>query len=358
MMLSPLGVSDCVGESLDRTAVLRDTRTSTLIAYSSKAWSRGIEAAGLRAYGQRPMSSQINDLAPDPMHELRELTARFSDGDGIHPTAVPGLHCIQLSAPHMQLPSVYNPCVCVIVQGTKQVLLEHEIYRYAPPQFLAVSVDLPLSGQVIEASAEKPYLCLAIDLDVRQIADLIAHSGDAAWSKDATGRGLFIGEVDGPMRDSVLRLARLLGTPQDIPVLAPMAIREFHYRLLSGPYGATIAQLAIAGSNTHKIGQIIRRIKSQLASPIRVDELASLANMSPSSFHQHFKAVTAMSPVQYQKKLRLTEARQLLLARRADASGAAYRVGYQSVSQFSREYARMFGAPPRRDVDAIRANAG
>jgi AraC-like DNA-binding protein len=134
-------------------------------------------------------------------------------------------------------------------------------------------------------------------------------------------------------------------------------MREFHYRLLQGRYGAVIAQMAIAGSNTHKIGQIIRRIKTQLASPVRVEELASMANMSPSSFHQHFKAVTAMSPVQFQKRLRLTEARQILLAGKADAASAAYRVGYQSVSQFSREYARMFGAPPRRDVEGLR-NAG
>jgi transcriptional regulator GlxA family with amidase domain len=137
-------------------------------------------------------------------------------------------------------------------------------------------------------------------------------------------------------------------------VLAPLAMREFHYRILSSPYGPTIAQMAIAGSNTHKIGQIIRRIKTQLAAPIRVEELASMANMSPSSFHQHFKAVTAMSPVQYQKRLRLTEARHILLAENADAQSAAYRVGYQSVSQFSREYARMFGAPPIRDVEGIR----
>jgi transcriptional regulator GlxA family with amidase domain len=168
---------------------------------------------------------------------------------------------------------------------------------------------------------------------------------------------LFVGEMDGAMQECALRLARLLETPRDIPVLAPLALREFHYRLLSSPYGPAIAQMAIAGSNTHKIGQIIRRIKTKIAEPIRVEELASLANMSASSFHQHFKAVTAMSPVQYQKRLRLTEARQILLAEKADAQSAAYRVGYQSVSQFSREYARMFGAPPIRDVEGFRTVA-
>jgi AraC-like DNA-binding protein len=287
------------------------------------------------------------------MQELGKVIGKHSAGDGMHATAVAGLHCIQLSEPNLQLPTVYQPCICVIVQGAKQVLLEEEIYSYAPPQFLAVSVDLPLVGQVTKASAAAPYLCLAIDIDARLIAELIAQSGDAAWSRGETARGLFVGEMDAAMQESALRLARLLETPRDIPVLAPMAMREFHYRLLNSPYGQAIAQLAIAGSNTHKIGQIIRRIKTQLAAPIRVEDLASMANMSPSSFHQHFKAVTAMSPVQYQKRLRLTQARHILLAGNADAQSAAYRVGYQSVSQFSREYARMFGAPPIRDIKGI-----
>lgn len=286
--------------------------------------------------------------------ELRALALRHADGEGIRATAIDSLQCIKLSATQMQLPAVYRPSICVIVQGRKQVLLEDERYGYAPSQFLAVSVDLPLVGQVTEASAAQPYLCLAIDLDARQIADLVALSGDPSWSRATTGRGLFVGEVDRALCDSVLRLARLLDSPRDIPVLAPLALREFHYRVLRSPYGAQVAQMAIVGSTTHKIGQAIRRLKTQLAEPVRVEELASLASMSPSSFHHHFKALTAMSPVQYQKRLRLTEARHILLAEDTDAASAAYRVGYQSVSQFSRDYARMFGAPPRRDVQALR----
>jgi AraC-like DNA-binding protein len=300
------------------------------------------------------MKRQINDLARQQLRELARLTVKYSKGDGIHPTLIQGLQCIRLSERHQELPHVYQPCVCVIVQGAKQVLLEEEIYRYTPMQFLAVSVDLPLLGQVTEASAESPYLCLAIDIDARTIADLITASGDAGWRRGETARGLFVGDLDDALLESVVRLARLLDAPRDMPVLAPLALREFHYRLLMSPYGSAIAQMAIAGSNTHKIGQVIRRIKSHYSEPIRVEELASLANMSPSSFHQHFKAVTAMSPVQYQKRLRLTEARHMLLAEQADAASAAYRVGYQSVSQFSREYARMFGAPPRRDVEGLR----
>ncbi|MBX3712192.1 MAG: AraC family transcriptional regulator [Lysobacter sp.] len=302
------------------------------------------------------MSSRINDLMTSCQRDLGALVDRHSSGDGMHRTPIEGLHCIRLSSVQMQLPTVYQPSICVIVQGAKQVLLEDEIYRYAPPQFLAVSVDLPLVGQVIEASPEAPYLCLAIDLDARILADLIAQSDDAGWTRADTTRGLFVGDIDAGMLESALRLARLLDAPRDIPVLAPLMLREFHYRVLHGPCGRAIAQMAMTGSKTYKIGQIIRRIKAKIAEPVRVEELAEMANMSPSSFHQHFKAVTAMSPVQYQKRLRLTEARHLLLAERMDAQSAAYRVGYQSVSQFSREYARMFGAPPIRDIERLRAS--
>jgi AraC-like DNA-binding protein len=300
------------------------------------------------------MKHEINAIEDDRRKALALLIDKFSSGEGVHATAIEGVFCIRLSAPNMTLPSVYQPSVCVIVQGAKQVLLEEEIYRYAPPQFLAVSVDLPLLGQVVEASAERPYLCLQIEIDPRQVGELIAQSDAAAWSRSDTARGLFVGTLDGATEEAILRLARLLETPRDIPVLGPMVLREFHYRLLSGEYGPAIAQMAIAGSNTHKIGQVIRKIKTHLASPMRIEELAAIANMSPSSFHEHFKAVTAMSPLQYQKRLRLTQARHILLSEGVDAASTAYRVGYQSVSQFSREYARMFGAPPIRDVESMR----
>jgi AraC-like DNA-binding protein len=300
------------------------------------------------------MSPSLHESFDARQRELGMLALKFSSGEGIHPTAIAGLRCIRLSEPHLQLPSVYQPSFCVIVQGTKQVLLEDEVFRYAPPQFLAVSVDLPLVGQVIEASAEAPYLCLAIDIDARQIAELVAQADDTSWTRTEAARGVFVGDLDAATQETVLRYVRLLETPRDIRTLAPLILRELHYRLLRGPYGAAIAQIAIAGSHTQRIGHVIRRIKTDLAAAIRVEELASLASMSPSSFHQQFKAITAMSPLQYQKRLRLTEARQILLAEHTDAASAAYRVGYQSVSQFSREYARMFGAPPIRDVENLR----
>jgi AraC-like DNA-binding protein len=300
------------------------------------------------------MDMPIHHAFEARQNEIGELILRFSKGEGMHASAIAGLHCIRLSAPHAPLPTVYRPSFCVIVQGAKQVLLEDEVYRYAPSQFLAVSVDLPLVGQVLEASAEAPYLCVAIDIDAHQIAELFEQVGPIGPAPRDTPRGLFVGALDEATQDTVLRLARLLAAPREIPVLAPLLMREFHFRLLNGPFGACIAQMAMAGSHTHRIAQVIQRIRSQLAEPIRVEELAALAHMSRSAFHEQFKAVTAMSPLQYQKRLRLTEARQILLAEQADAASAAYRVGYQSASQFSREYARMFGAPPMRDVVSLR----
>lgn len=298
------------------------------------------------------MNPAINPLYAERLAELAALITHCSSEDGLHPTVIPGVLGIRLSAPHLQLPAVYRPSICVIVQGAKQVLLEQEVYRYAPSQFLAVSVDLPLVGQVLEATAAKPYLCLAIDLDGGQIADLLTHTPLPATP--AAARGLFVGDLDEATLDSVLRLARLLRCPREVPVLAPLLLRELHYRILAGPAGAAIAQRVMAGSATCRIGQAIHRIKSRLAEPMRVTELAAQVHLSRSAFHEQFKAVTAMSPLQFQKRLRLTEARQILLSEQADAASTAYRVGYQSVSQFSREYARLFGAPPKRDVAGLR----
>lgn len=300
------------------------------------------------------MATQINTMEHDRLAALATLTEKYSRGDGIHATAIPQVRCIRLSAPNMRLPAAYEPSLCVILQGSKQVLLQEEIYRYVPLQFLAVSVDLPLLGQVLEATAERPYLCLQIGLDPHLFADLIASSGAAVAPRHDSRRGVFVGQMDATMQEAVLRLARLLETPQDIAMLAPMMLREIHYRLLTGAHGASIAQIAIAGSNANRIAQVIRRMKAHLAAPVRIEELAAMANMSPSSFHQHFKAITAMSPLQYHKRLRLMEARQILLSEDVDAASTAYRVGYESAAQFSREYSRMFGSPPMRDVAGLR----
>ena len=288
--------------------------------------------------------------------ELAKLVDKYSDGDGIHPTAVPGLGCIKMSAPSMKMPGVYAPSLCVIVQGSKDVLLNEEIYTYSPSQFLAISVDLPILGQVTKASANEPYLCLQIDLDPKLMSELLTQSIDHPMTGGDTGRGLFVGQMDASLIDSVLRLTRLLDTPKDIPLLAPMILREIHYRLLTGEHAASVMQMAVTGSNMQRIADVIKKMKAEIARPMRVETLAEMARMSESSFHVHFKAITAMSPLQYHKRLRLTEARHIMISEHTDATSTAYRVGYESPSQFSREYSRMFGAPPGRDMEAIRSN--
>lgn len=289
------------------------------------------------------------------LSELEGLIDRYSNGDGIHDTAIAGLQCIRASAAGMRVPDVYVPCLCVVVQGSKQVLLEEEIYHYRPSQYLAVSVDLPIVSQITQASSTQPYLCIKVDIDARMLSELIAQTGHPSPTASKTARGLFVGKLDDKLAEAVLRLARLLDTPADIRMLAPLLLREVHYRILQSEHSATFAQLAIPGSNMQKMARVIERMKADLAQPLRIAELAALARMSASSFHHHFRQVTAMSPLQYQKRLRLTQARQIMLAENIDAATTAYRVGYESASQFSREYSRMFGAPPMRDVQGLRS---
>lgn len=286
--------------------------------------------------------------------ELCGLILGYSREDGLHDTPVPGLRCLVMSHPSTKLPAVCTPSLCVIAQGDKRVLLEQEIHHYGPSQFLAVSVDLPILGEVLTASPEAPYLCLQIDLDARLLGEISAQTGVIPGTDHDSGRGLFVGDADDRLLESVLRLARLLDDPRDAVFLAPMISREIHYRLLGGAYGPRIARVAAPGGTMPRIAEAIRLLKADLARPVRVAELARVAGMSPSAFHRHFKDITAMSPLQYVKRLRLTEARQLMLAERVTAAGAAYRVGYESPSQFSRDYARLFGDPPMRDIGRIR----
>ncbi len=286
--------------------------------------------------------------------QLAPIIKQFSNGDGVHDTAIAGLRCIHLSEVNANLPSVYNPSVCFIAQGSKDVLLQKEIFRYVPSQFLAVSVDLPVIGRVTKASLSEPYLCMQIDLDLNMLAELMMQTRMFAQEPASPARGIFVGDVDDALGDCVLRLAKLLQSPGDIVPLAPVIKRELHYRLLSGAYGGEIAQLARTGSRMQRISEVIQKLRQQYHETLRVEDMAGWAGMSVSSFHTHFKNVTAMSPLQFQKQLRLMEARRIMIAEKSDAASAAYRVGYESPAQFSREYTRLFGNPPRRDVEALR----
>ena len=289
--------------------------------------------------------------------ELAERAARLAPSDGRHETALAGLTLVRTNAPSQLLPSVYEPSLCIVVQGRKLAMLADEAYVYDPLNYLVVSVTLPMKGQIVVATAERPYLCLRLALDTRLIGELLLQLGPTAVTKPSSDRGLFLAKTNAPFLDAVIRLVRLADDPRHVAVLAPLAVREIHYRVLVGEWGHRLRELCIADSQAQRIAGAIQMLKVRFAEPLRIDDLASIAHMSVSSLHHRFKAVTAMSPVQFQKQLRLHEARRLMLTEGLEAAAAAHRVGYESASQFSREYRRLFGAPPRREIDAVRFNA-
>lgn len=290
--------------------------------------------------------------------ELADRIARNTRAEGLNPTSVPGLSLIRASAPSLPLPSVYHPCLCVVVQGRKQALLGEEVFVYDPLHYLVVSMTLPIAGQIIEATPAQPYLCLRVDIDPKLIAELLTQLGPTGHERESGSRALYIARTSAPLLDAVLRLARLLDTPGEAAVLAPLALREIHYRVLTGELGERLRQLCEVDGPSQRIARAIERLKSDYAQTLRIEDLAAAAHMSPSSLHQRFKAATSMSPLQFQKQLRLQEARRLMLSEGLEAAAAGHRVGYESPSQFSREYRRLFGAPPRREIVSARSVGG
>jgi AraC-like DNA-binding protein len=287
--------------------------------------------------------------------ELVELLERRTRGpDGMHATAIPALKLWRFSHPTEPAHALQEPAVYVVVQGRKQVALGDAVYIYDRAQYLAVSVELPVVSNVLEASPDEPYLCLTLTVDPRELAALIVETGRPAPRDDHDGRALYVSPLRTPLLDGLLRLVRLLDAPEEIAVLAPLILREVNYRLLQGEQFGRLAQMAIGDGRLRRVSGAIGWIKQHFAEPLQIEVLASRVHMSPSALHHHFKAATAMSPIQYQKRLRLQEARRLLLAGAPSADAVAYEVGYASASQFSREYARLFGQPPRRDAERLR----
>lgn len=287
--------------------------------------------------------------------ELKNLIKKYATLEGIHETAIAGLHIVKNSNSSVKLSGLCVPSLCVIVQGKKQILLNQELYCYSPSDYLAVSVDLPVTGYVIEASHEHPYLSLQIDLDPQQMAEFLTQPETNKNVSEKIRRGLFIGRMDEALLDSITRLVRLLDTPKDIAMLATSMLREIHYYLLKGEYGAQIVQLLVFQSHMQRISAVIQKIKADIRKTFAVNVLADMVNMSASSFHHHFKQITGMSPLQYQKRLRLIEARRILLTEEVNVIKVAYQVGYESSTQFHREYTRFFGTSPKRDIKFIKA---
>lgn len=252
---------------------------------------------------------------------------------------------------------MYEPSVCVIAQGAKRVLLGEDVYVYDAQRFLLTSIDLPTMAQVVEATREKPYLGLKLALDWREIAEMMVDSSLPPPRAQRTGRAMAVGEVTLPLLEALRRLVELLDEPESVPILAPLHRREILYRLLVSDQGARLRQMGSIGGQNQQIARAVDWLKTNYSQPLRVDDLAARVQMSTSNFHHHFREMTAMSPLQYQKWLRLSEARRLMLSERQDAASAAFTVGYESPSQFSREYSRLFGAPPLRDVNRLRETA-
>lgn len=282
--------------------------------------------------------------------ELVETIARLTGTQGVKATSMQALTLVRRDAPTSTTSYMHEPSICLIAQGAKRVLLGDETYVYDAHRFLLASVDLPIVAQVLEASPKKPYLGLMLKLDPRDVAQLMADSSLPPPRTQQESRGMAVGELSESLLCAFLRLLDLLEEPEHIPILAPLVQREILYRLLVGPQGARLRQIGAAGCRSHQIARAIDWLKANFSRPLRIDDLATQVRMSTSAFHHHFRALTAMSPLQYQKWLRLHEARKLMLTERLDAANAAFRVGYESPSQFSREYSRLFGAPPLRDI--------
>ena len=283
---------------------------------------------------------------------------RRTVGNTDNPTPIAGLAFFRRETPMPPCGCLVEPSVVLVVQGEKQMLVGGEAYPYDVDRFLITSLDLPASSQIVSASPEKPCLGLVLKLDLRIMAELIAQGGLPVPREHAGDRGIGIGAVTPVLLEPFKRLLDLLDEPETIAVLAPLIVREIHYRLLKSDQAARLWRIASVGSYGHRVARAIDWLKMNYSAALRIDELAAHVQMSPSSLHQHFRQLTAMSPLQYQKWLRLNEARRLMLNEDLDAASAAFAVGYESPSQFSREYARLFGAPPRRDVDALRGKAG
>lgn len=288
--------------------------------------------------------------------ELVARIARAVPSDGAA-EPLPGLHLHRVSAPRGPLHGVLNPAFCVVAQGSKEVYLGDTRYQYDPDHYLLVTVGLPITSQVVEASPERPYLSLRLDLDLTLLGSVVVEADQAAPLSHGDARAMAVSTLDGSLLDAVVRLVRLVDSPREARFLAPLIMREILYRLLMGEQGDLLRRIAVEGGHTNLVVKAIEKLRAEYDQPLRIDDLARASGMSVSGFHHHFKAVTGMSPLQYQKRHRLQEARRLMLGEHLDAATTAFRVGYEDAAHFSREYKRLFGAPPMRDVERLRAAA-
>lgn len=281
---------------------------------------------------------------------VRRHAEAHADPTGLAPTPVRGLFAIRQTTESDLQHEIYRPLVCLVVQGAKQIALGDRTFTHAAGSTLLITADVPTASRITRASRAEPYLSIALHLDPTVISGLAA---EMTVAQEETNAPVRIDPTDDEVADTALRLMRLLDRPESVPVLQAQLVREMHYWLLAGRHGASVRQLGRQDSNAHRIARAVAVIRREYASPLRVERLAETAGMSTSSFHQHFRAVTTLTPLQFQKRLRLIEAQRLMLAEGASASQAAFNVGYESVPQFTREYGRMFGQSPAKHVKTV-----
>ncbi len=286
--------------------------------------------------------------------ELRELIARYAVADGVPLRLLPNITLGRNTAPTLPFAYVAEPLFALVAQGVKRIGVGNKVFDYSTGQYLIVSVDLPLEGHVIKATTKAPFLGLGFTLKPELIAALLLEADVRSPSSQSAPSGIAVSDLTQELLDPVIRLLKLLDRPTDIPVLAPAIEREILWRLINGQQGAMVRQIGLTNSRMSQISRAIRWIHSRYADALRIEELASIAGMSVTSFHRHFRAVTSMTPVQYQKQIRLQTARSRLMSTAQDVAEVGFAVGYHSPSQFSREYRRFFGQPPGKDGEHLR----
>ncbi|HLS90986.1 MAG TPA: AraC family transcriptional regulator [Limnochordia bacterium] len=286
---------------------------------------------------------------------IERIGAVLSQDGGAEP--IPGLRLHRVSRPTQLHHGVYEPSFCVIAQGSKEVFLGRDRYRYDPAHYLLATLELPVRSHVTTASPEKPYLSFSLRLDPAVVSSVMVESGTLIPRGSTEVRAMDVSRLDEGLLDAVVRLARLIDSPADADFLAPLITREIVYRLLKGQQGARLCYIATRDGHVHRIARAIEKIRHQFDQPFSAESMAQELGMSVSSFYRHFKAVTAMTPLQFQKQLRLQEARRLMLSENLDATSAAFRVGYSDASHFNREYKRLFGLPPFRDIERLKKAA-
>jgi AraC-like DNA-binding protein len=300
-------------------------------------------------FGRRP------DDEREPLRaKLEQRILRHLPAEGDHDTALPGLSFYRRDGFCEAVSALYEPSLSLVIQGRKRVVLGSETYEYEAGQFVLTAVDLPTLSQVLEADDDRPFLSIMLKLDLATVQEISGEIDLHGLQGRAAGPGMVIGFVTADLLDALTRLAGLLDAPRDIPIMGRLILHEVIYRLLLGPAGAQLRQIAMHGTRCNRIAGVTSWLREHHAEPVRIEALAERAAMGVSTLHHHFKAITRMSPLQYQKHIRLHEARHLLLTEPIDASTVAFRVGYETVTQFSREYRRLFGNPPIRDVSRLR----